>query len=674
MTMRSIRWSAVLSLLLAVASVSATAQVAQTLTSALSGRPYEPAYVFFTAQGSEAILNFSRVNGRCASNTACTTDASCVAFPGAICNNGFCQVPVDAIVGQVAVVDQVRFCEIAACAGGVVPAGCAGAVCPGGQTYCGTVGSCHTCPAALNLCLCDGGSTCDATDAALGTTGVPMDDGFDDPSNPNLWLLDVATIDASLDSRLVLGPGAALSEELTFATAGTRFRVTSGGSYVLVVKYGVNPRQSWAECYPQKHISLFLSTRAPQWCDLDDDGVSGTDCNAANGTVWAIPGEVGNVAFSKGGGTTTLTWAPPPALGGTAAATTYRVYGGSRADLPSLANASADSCLVAATSGASTDISGSPSAGALAWYLVRAGNACAEGSAGSATAGPRIQDVRGCSDGDACTSDACDPSSGCVHTPVSCDDGSVCTADSCDPGSGCIHTDMSFQCNDGNVCTTDSCNPVTGCAHTNNTASCDDGNTCTTGDACSGGICVGQLPTGHLVISQIQTNGDGTVPADDEFVELYNPTGSAVSLSGLSLQYKSAGGSTYLVDVLPPALSIPSHGWFLIARSSYNGGVTLDQANSAFLMSATGGNLFVVNGTVALSTTCSTSASIIDKVGYGTGNCSEGGFVTAPGANGSIMRKPGGACGNGQDTNDNVTDFLTQAVSTPRNRFSPPQP
>jgi hypothetical protein len=45
------------------------------------------------------------------------------------------------------------------------------------------------------------------------------------------------------------------------------------------------------------------------------------------------------------------------------------------------------------------------------------------------------------------------------------------------------------SCDDGNACTTDSCDPELGCIFTNNTASCaDDGNACTS-DICSAGAC-----------------------------------------------------------------------------------------------------------------------------------------------------------------------------------------
>ena len=68
-----------------------------------------------------------------------------------------------------------------------------------------------------------------------------------------------------------------------------------------------------------------------------------------------------------------------------------------------------------------------------------------------------------CDDGDQCTSDDCNPSTGCVHAPVSCSDNDACTADSCTQAQGCAHTPIS--CDDHDDCTTDSCDTTTGCSH-----------------------------------------------------------------------------------------------------------------------------------------------------------------------------------------------------------------
>ena len=151
-----------------------------------------------------------------------------------------------------------------------------------------------------------------------------------------------------------------------------------------------------------------------------------------------------------------------------------------------------------------------------------------------------------CDDNNVCTSDACDPSIGCVFNtnthpcndgnactvneecangectggaPLNCDDGNPCTDDSCDQDSGCIHefnsapcTDWNvctvgdtcdngqceggggLDCDDSNPCTEDGCNPQTGCFHQPGDGDCDDNNLCTDGDYCSGGWCIPGQP------------------------------------------------------------------------------------------------------------------------------------------------------------------------------------
>ena len=104
---------------------------------------------------------------------------------------------------------------------------------------------------------------------------------------------------------------------------------------------------------------------------------------------------------------------------------------------------------------------------------------------------PGYPQVPLCDDGQGCTMDVCEVSSGnCSHT-LSCDDGIPCTVDSCDGTGSCVHAPDHAACDDGNSCTDDSCNLTSGCVHTANVNPCDDGVSCTTGDTCSAGVCVG---------------------------------------------------------------------------------------------------------------------------------------------------------------------------------------
>jgi ribosomal protein S17 len=115
-------------------------------------------------------------------------------------------------------------------------------------------------------------------------------------------------------------------------------------------------------------------------------------------------------------------------------------------------------------------------------------NACTTGdtcSDGACSGTPIV-----CDDGNLCTTDTCDTPTGCVYTNNAnpCDDGSACTVgDQCAIGS--CHAGPALNCNDNNVCTTDSCDPATGCVNATNAAACSDGDACTVSDVCSGGAC-----------------------------------------------------------------------------------------------------------------------------------------------------------------------------------------
>src|SRR5262249_35139158 len=95
-----------------------------------------------------------------------------------------------------------------------------------------------------------------------------------------------------------------------------------------------------------------------------------------------------------------------------------------------------------------------------------------------------------CNDGNVCTTDSCNPASGCTHANNTgpCDDGSACTTNDTCSGGTCVGGPAP-NCDDGDVCTTASCDPHSGCTHSNNSAPCEDGNPCTQNDVCSLGSC-----------------------------------------------------------------------------------------------------------------------------------------------------------------------------------------
>ena len=118
------------------------------------------------------------------------------------------------------------------------------------------------------------------------------------------------------------------------------------------------------------------------------------------------------------------------------------------------------------------------------------GNTCTEGDtcAAGTCGGKSIV----CDDNNPCTTDSCDPKTGCGYEPnkAPCDDGNACTDfDLCNGGKCKGTAKDASDCDDGNPCTKDACDPKTGCTTTNTTGICDDGNPCTTNDACKGGSC-----------------------------------------------------------------------------------------------------------------------------------------------------------------------------------------
>jgi len=118
------------------------------------------------------------------------------------------------------------------------------------------------------------------------------------------------------------------------------------------------------------------------------------------------------------------------------------------------------------------------------------GNMCttADQCAGGICVGAPVN----CDDANPCTDDACEPSSGCTHTPnaLPCNDGNPCTkGDQCLDGL-CVAAEL-ISCDDGNPCTDESCDPAKGCTYSFNTAPCDDGDDCTSDDLCDNGLCKG---------------------------------------------------------------------------------------------------------------------------------------------------------------------------------------
>ncbi|HSC51765.1 MAG TPA: Ig-like domain-containing protein [Gaiellaceae bacterium] len=182
---------------------------------------------------------------------------------------------------------------------------------------------------------------------------------------------------------------------------------------------------------------------------------------------------------------------------------------------------------------------------------------------------------------------------------------------------------------------------------------------------------------GNVVISQVYGGGGNAgAPYRNDFVELFNRSTSAVSITGWSVQYASATGTgnfaanpvTTLHGVLIPGQ------YFLVAQAGGTTGASLPNPDEVGTvnMSASGGKVVLVNNSTGLacnggSTLCSAAqlASIVDLVGYDGANFSETAPAPALSNTTSALRNGAGCV----DTDNNAADFAAGAPS-PRNTVS----
>jgi hypothetical protein len=187
------------------------------------------------------------------------------------------------------------------------------------------------------------------------------------------------------------------------------------------------------------------------------------------------------------------------------------------------------------------------------------------------------------------------------------------------------------------------------------------------------------LPTtNHIVISEIQISGE---TANDEFVELYNPTNAAVNLKEWKLKKKTSSGTESNLLTSFPDINLSAYSYFLIAHpTGYKGAVAADAVYSSASYAIASNNSLILYDH---------NNAVIDKLGFGTASDFEGAvFATNPAAAQSLERKAiasstsesmasGGEdefLGNGFDADDNSTDFILRDISDPQNLSSAKEP
>ncbi len=171
--------------------------------------------------------------------------------------------------------------------------------------------------------------------------------------------------------------------------------------------------------------------------------------------------------------------------------------------------------------------------------------------------------------------------------------------------------------------------------------------------------------TGLVISEAYGGGGNSGATLKNDFVELYNPTSSDISVDGMSVQYRSktntGSGETSLSG------TVPAGGHYLVQESAGTGGTTdlpAPDATGTINMSGTDGTVFLAQGTSLVTLVPgdnSNTPGVVDLVGFGVSNTYEGAAAPAPSNTTSAQR-----ASNGADTNDNSADF-SSAAPTPEN-------
>ena len=206
-----------------------------------------------------------------------------------------------------------------------------------------------------------------------------------------------------------------------------------------------------------------------------------------------------------------------------------------------------------------------------------------------------------------------------------------------------------------------------------------------------------QAQTSTVVITQAYGGGGGTGATanylyNQDYVEIFNGTTASVDISGWSVQYMSTGQTaTTSTNVLAiPASTVLAPGqYYLVAGNSSNGTATFSGASlpvtpdvtaavGSFQISGTGGKVFLVNNSTALTITTSSSTppncvgtGIVDYVSMtSAANCVQG-TGAAPSVTALSADVRTNSC---TSTGDNSKDFTSSTSAVPHSSTSTKTP
>jgi lamin tail-like protein len=173
-----------------------------------------------------------------------------------------------------------------------------------------------------------------------------------------------------------------------------------------------------------------------------------------------------------------------------------------------------------------------------------------------------------------------------------------------------------------------------------------------------------------LVVSQVYAGGGNSGASfTNDFVELFNRGTSTIDVSGWTIQYASAGGTSWQSTALSGSVQPGRYYLVQLASAAAVGSpLPTPDATGTTNLAVSGGKLAVVRDATALTCgasagSCASSASIADLVGYGSAADYEGTGAAPAIGNATAAVRAGDGC---TDTDVNSADF-TATTPTPRN-------
>lgn len=177
------------------------------------------------------------------------------------------------------------------------------------------------------------------------------------------------------------------------------------------------------------------------------------------------------------------------------------------------------------------------------------------------------------------------------------------------------------------------------------------------------------LCAGSVVIAQVYgAGGNSGALYTHDFVVLHNRGTTAVSLAGWSLQYAAATGTSWSTAALNGSIAAGGHYLVqLVSGGAVGSALPTPDAMGSLNLAAANGKVALVSSTTALTGSCPTGGAVVDFVGFGTANCSEGGAAApAPSNTTAAIRVQSGCV----DLGNNAADFAVGAPA-PLNSASP---